>query len=276
MTLAVHVPDPDFRIFLTLLRVTAHIDIFDYQPWSAILPFGNSRQSAQDFRHSFFHMSGHLGIREEDVIEQIPLTLRCMNTQVSQVNTMYSIIQSHRDHRIPNNLPVVSSILKGSPVVLPDAGISVPFIGSWWRNTKMFNLKKVPHHGSVENLIFTNVLGGVCRSRSEGQTEEDFRQEIFELIPATVALRKYSKNIFCKRSAFENCLLTIFSSHPCRRSRVTPPLRYQSKTDSALHPFQMCDQGFLQSQFLLNLFHFHFFYFRIINIFWGKNFCCEN
>jgi len=51
----------------------------------------------------------------------------------------------------------------------------------------MFNLKKVPHHGSVENLIFTNVLGGVCRSRSEGQTEEDFRQEIFELIPATVA-----------------------------------------------------------------------------------------
>jgi len=45
----------------------------------------------------------------------------------------------------------------------------------------MFNLKKVPHHGSVENLIFTNVLGGVCRSRSEGQTEEDFRQEIFEL-----------------------------------------------------------------------------------------------
>jgi hypothetical protein len=44
--------------------------------------------------------------------------------------------------------------------------------------------------GSVEIIVFHNVLGGVCRSRREGQTEEDFRQEIFELIPATVAKSK--------------------------------------------------------------------------------------
>jgi hypothetical protein len=85
LSLAVHVPDPDFRIFRTLLKAIAYFEIFDYRPWSAILPPGNSRQSARDFRHSFFHMFHHLGIREDDVIEQIHLTLRCMNTQVSKV-----------------------------------------------------------------------------------------------------------------------------------------------------------------------------------------------
>jgi hypothetical protein len=47
-------------------------------------------------------------------------------------------------------------------------------------------------HHSVpgSNILFFNVLGGVCRSRREGQTEEDFRQEIFELIPATGAKSK--------------------------------------------------------------------------------------
>ena len=36
-------------------------------------------------------------------------------------------------------------------------------------------------NGSVENLIFTNVLGDGCRSRREGQTGEDVRQDIFDL-----------------------------------------------------------------------------------------------
>ena len=44
--------------------------------------------------------------------------------------------------------------------------------------------------GSVEIIVFHNVLGDVCRSHREGQTGEDFLQEIFELIPATAALRK--------------------------------------------------------------------------------------
>jgi hypothetical protein len=36
-------------------------------------------------------------------------------------------------------------------------------------------------NGSVENLIFPNVLGYGCRSRREWQTGEDVRQDIFDL-----------------------------------------------------------------------------------------------
>jgi hypothetical protein len=32
----------------------------------------------------------------------------------------------------------------------------------------------------VENIFFSYVLGDVCRSRREGQTGEDVRQDIFE------------------------------------------------------------------------------------------------
>ena len=98
---------------------------------------------------------------------------------------------------------------------------------------------------SVEIIVFHNVLGGVCRSRREGQTEEDFRQEIFELIPATVALRKYSKNIFCKRSAFKNCLLTIFSSHPSPTVTGDTPLAISRENRFQHYPlFLMFDEEF--------------------------------
>jgi len=48
-------------------------------------------------------------------------------------------------------------------------------------------MKKI---GSVEIIVFHNVLGDVCRSHRDGQTGEDFLQEIFELIPATAAQSK--------------------------------------------------------------------------------------
>jgi hypothetical protein len=44
--------------------------------------------------------------------------------------------------------------------------------------------------GSVEIIVFHNVLGGVCRSCREGQTEEDVQMDIFELISATAAKSK--------------------------------------------------------------------------------------
>jgi hypothetical protein len=50
--------------------------------------------------------------------------------------------------------------------------------------------KKYLKNGSVENIYNNNVLGGVCRSRREGQTGEDVRQDIFELSPANVAKSK--------------------------------------------------------------------------------------
>ena len=46
--------------------------------------------------------------------------------------------------------------------------------------------------GSVEIIVFHNVLGDVCRSRREGQTVEDVPQDIFELTPGTVALQRGS------------------------------------------------------------------------------------
>jgi len=55
---------------------------------------------------------------------------------------------------------------------------------------------------SVETINNTNVLGDVCRSRREGQTGEDVRQDIFDL----------HRPRHCGK--VEHCLLTIFSSHP--------------------------------------------------------------
>ena len=46
------------------------------------------------------------------------------------------------------------------------------------------------NYGSVEIIVFHNVLGGVCRSCREGQTEEDVQMDIFELISATAAQSK--------------------------------------------------------------------------------------
>jgi len=47
------------------------------------------------------------------------------------------------------------------------------------------------NYGSVEIIVFHNVLGDVCRSRREGQTGEDIHQDIFELhCPTTAAQSK--------------------------------------------------------------------------------------
>jgi hypothetical protein len=47
-----------------------------------------------------------------------------------------------------------------------------------WDSTLQEKNKKI---GSVEIIVFHNVLGDVCRSRREGQTEEDVPMDIFDM-----------------------------------------------------------------------------------------------
>ena len=81
--------------------------------------------------------------------------------------------------------------------------------------------------------FFTNVLGGINRGFKARINWRRFSNLRTDPPPPLWHLK--------------NGLITIFTSPPSFGDSRHPPLRYQSKTDSALHPFQMCDQGFLHS-----------------------------
>ena len=91
--------------------------------------------------------------------------------------------------------------------------------------------------GSAENLVFTNVLGGVCRSRREGQTGEDFHQEIFEL--RQMSMRRFpSGNLRVNPrhcGTPKNCLRTIFFESAPTCVMVDIPL-----CDISRKPIQHC------------------------------------
>jgi hypothetical protein len=69
---------------------------------------------------------------------------------------------------------------------------------------------------SGEIIVFHCILGNVCCSRRDGQTGEDVYQDIFELIPATAAFRKYSLEYFFMfiRHISKIVLLTIIRVSP--------------------------------------------------------------
>ena len=97
----------------------------------------------------------------------------------------------------------------------------------------------------------------ICRSRREQLTGEDVLQDIFDLHRhrhcgttkkvcrpfSRVPLSHFEKiqwNIFCKRSAFENCLLTIFSSHPYPPVTGDTPFVISVENRFRIIPFYRC------------------------------------
>ena len=138
--------------------------------------------------------------------------------------------------------------------------------------------------GSVEIIVFHNVLGGDCRSWKERQAGEDlkifdffpagkgklekiairislrcdckgawedFRQEIFELVSATAALQKYSVEYSLRASRTPKITLRIifFGSALTCVTADSPPCDTRRKPVHHGSLVLMWDQGFLQSPF---------------------------
>jgi hypothetical protein len=98
--------------------------------------------------------------------------------------------------------------------------------------------KKICYLHPVEIIFFTNVLGDVCRSRREGQTEEDVRLDIFDL--------------HCPR----HCGTAKIPSGSSRVRHLSPMANIPP-CDISGKPFQhgmlipKSEQGFLQSHYLV-------------------------